>query len=255
VAPDVSGTRGRARADEIATEKQAVRERVWTLLQRRGAARFPGAQGRIPNFTGAEGAADGLAGLPEWRSAEVAKANPDAPQLPVRARALQDRKLLYMAVPRLRDPKPFIRIDPDALEVPPRRAASISGANAHGRPAAVGHMRRIDLVVCGSVGVNRMGQRVGKGGGFSDLEFALLTEAGLIDDRTAIATTVHDLQVLDEELPETRHDFRVDLIVTPTGTIRPKARKRPPGIIWSHLGEDKIEEIPVLAAMSRRRSR
>jgi 5-formyltetrahydrofolate cyclo-ligase len=29
-------------------------------------------------------------------------------------------------------------------------------------------------VVCGSVAVNRQGARVGKGGGFSDLEFALL---------------------------------------------------------------------------------
>ncbi len=233
--------------------KQAVRERVWGLLQERGAARFPGARGRIPNFVGAEAAANILSELAGWRSARVVKANPDAPQLPVRARALEDGKLLYMAVPRLRDPKPFIRIDPRALDGPPRKAASISGAGAHGQRVAIGRMRRIDLVVCGTVAVNRKGQRVGKGGGFSDLELALLTEAGLIDDRTAIATTVHDLQVLDEELPETGHDFRVDLIVTPTQTIRSDGRRRPPGIIWSHLGEDKIGEIPVLAAMARRR--
>ena len=34
-----------------------------------------------------------------------------------------------------------------------------------------------------------------------------------------IATTVHDLQVLDEDLPEQAHDFRVDLIVTPDRII------------------------------------
>ena len=237
----------------MAAAKQAVRERVWRLLQERGAARFPGARGRIPNFVGAEAAAIKLSELAGWRSAQVVKANPDAPQLPVRARALEDGKLLYMAVPRLRDPKPFTRIDPRALEVPPRKAASISGAGAHGRAVAIGRMRRIDLVVCGTVAVNRQGRRVGKGGGFSDLELALLIEAGLIDDRTAIATTVHDLQVLDEDLPETRHDFRVDLIVTPTQTIRTGARRPPRGIIWSHLGEDKIGEIPVLATMARRR--
>ena len=183
------------------------------------------------------------------------KANPDAPQLPVRARALQDGKLVYMAVPRLREPRPFLRIDPRGLDVPPRKAASISGAERYGDATAIGQMRRIDLVVCGSVAVNRKGQRVGKGGGFSDLEFALLAEAGLIDEDTTIATTVHDLQVLDRDLPETRHDFRIDLIATPTELIQVGRRHRPPGIIWSHLGDDKIAEIPVLTAMARRRER
>jgi hypothetical protein len=54
---------------------------------------------------------------------------------------------------------------------------------------------------------------LGKAGGFSDLGFALLVEAGLIGKHTVLATTVHPLQVLDEALPETTHDFRLDLIV------------------------------------------
>jgi 5-formyltetrahydrofolate cyclo-ligase len=89
--------------------KQAVRERVWALLERERAARFPGAHGRIPNFVGAEAAAERLADLPEWRAARVVKANPDAPKLPVRRRALADEKTVYIAVPRLAQPKPFIR--------------------------------------------------------------------------------------------------------------------------------------------------
>jgi hypothetical protein len=36
-------------------------------------------------------AAARLASLPAWRAARLVKANPDAPQLPVRARALTDR--------------------------------------------------------------------------------------------------------------------------------------------------------------------
>jgi 5-formyltetrahydrofolate cyclo-ligase len=183
----------------------------------------------------------------------VVKANPDAPQLPVRARALAEGKVVYMAVPRLRDRQPFLRLDPRALTVAPRNAASISGAARHGRPVSIGRMRPVDLVVCGSVAVNGKGQRVGKGGGFSDLEFALLTERGLIGDATVIATTVHPLQVLDDDLPETDHDFRVDLIVTPNETIRVRRHRRPPGIIWAHLGEDKIAEIPVLAALAKER--
>jgi len=228
--------------------KQRVRERVWDALQRKGAARFPGARGRIPNFVGAEDAARQLSTTAEWAKALVVKASPDSPQLPVRARALAEGKLLYMAVPRLRDVKPFILVDPMKAGPSPRKAASIRGATRLGRPVAISAMDRIDLVVCGSVAVNRKGARIGKGGGFSDLEFALLTEAGLVDEATTIATTVHLLQVLDEELPETPHDFRVDLIVTPDGVIRPgrRSRGRPPGIIWFDLDDDKIAHVPVL---------
>ncbi|HEX9992806.1 MAG TPA: hypothetical protein VGB14_07770, partial [Acidimicrobiales bacterium] len=63
--------------------KQQVRERVWDALTGAGAARFPGARGRIPNFTGAERAAGRLAERPEWRAAAALKCNPDLPQLPV----------------------------------------------------------------------------------------------------------------------------------------------------------------------------
>ena len=149
--------------------KQAVREHVWALLEREGVARFPGAKGRIPNFAGAPAAAARLASHPAWRAARVLKANPAAPQLPVRARALADGKLLYMAVPRLRAERPFLLLDPQRLDVPPRRAASIAGAARAGRQLAVEALHPVDLVVCGSVAVNRQGARVGKGGGFSDL--------------------------------------------------------------------------------------
>jgi 5-formyltetrahydrofolate cyclo-ligase len=235
--------------DEAARAKQAVRERVWSLLERERAARFPGAEGRIPNFAGAPAAAARLASLPAWRAARVVKSNPDAPQLPVRARALADGKLLYMAVPRLTDERPFILLDPGRLEVPPLRAASIAGSARVGRRIHVAELQPVDLVVCGSVAVNREGARVGKGGGFSDLEFALLVEAGLIGGDTLLATTVHPLQVLPEALPETAHDFRLDLIVAGEEVITCRRTRRPPGILWEHLDAAKVAAIPALAAL------
>jgi 5-formyltetrahydrofolate cyclo-ligase len=108
-------------------------------------------------------------------------------------------------------------------------------------------MDRVDLVVCGTVAVNRRGIRVGKGGGYSDLELALLTEARLVDRGTTLATTVHPLQVLDEALPETDHDFRVGRVVTPEEIIKTRARRRPRGILWEDLDPEKIAAIPVLA--------
>src|SRR5205807_4799815 len=126
---------------------------VWRRLEEGGAARFPGAWGRIPNFTGAEAAADQLAASPAWQRASVIKVNPDAPQLPVRARALADGKLLYMAVPRLASPRPFLALDP-ARVGSTRRAASIRGAGRLGVPVGLDEMTRVDLLVCGSVAVN-----------------------------------------------------------------------------------------------------
>jgi 5-formyltetrahydrofolate cyclo-ligase len=233
----------------VSEDKQAVRERVWEAMAAAKVVGFPGAKGRIPNFTGAADAARALAELPEWQAAGTVKSNPDMPQLPVRARALEDGKLLFLAVPRLREAKPFLLLDPDRLEVKPRAVASIKGSEQHGVSTAVAEMPHVDLIVCGTVAVNRKGVRIGKGGGYSDLEYALGSEAGIIDEDTVIVTTVHDLQVLDEDLPETSHDFRVDVIVTPTEVIRTKARRKKGTIAWDELTDDQIQAIPALGQL------
>jgi 5-formyltetrahydrofolate cyclo-ligase len=106
------------------------------------------------------------------------------------------------------------------------------------------------LIVCGTVAVNHEGVRVGKGGGYSDLEFALLVERGLVNSDTTIVTTVHDLQLINERLPETDHDFRVDAVVTPTRVLRTAGHHRPPGVLWGHLDAEKRAAIPVLKRMA-----
>jgi 5-formyltetrahydrofolate cyclo-ligase len=154
-----------------------------------------------------------------------------------------------MAVPRLADELPFWRLDPDEIDVPVHRAASIKGAAQHAVPVGVDEMPHIDLVVCGSVAVERDGARLGKGGGYSDLEFAIGVEAGIIDHDTPIATTVHRCQILESgAIPVTAHDFGLDLIVTPEDTIRSATSiERPTGVLWDHLEDEKRQSIPVLA--------
>lgn len=218
-------------------------------MQEEGVSRFPGAENRIPNFTGAEDAAERLRGLDVWQRADALKSNPDSPQWPVRQRALEDWKLVYLAVPRLADEQPFLRLDPGAIEETPRNASSIKGASRNGQPVDVDELDRLDLVVTGCVGVSPDGARLGKGGGFSDLEFAVLAEAGVIDDDTAVATTVHELQVLEAgEIPVTAHDVPLDLIVTPERVIdcRDPRGPRPDGVRWDELTEEKIDSIPLL---------
>jgi len=230
--------------------KKAIRSRVWDLLVRERVA-GPGVHGYIPAFAGAETAAGRLAGLAEWRAARVVKAAPDRAQQPVRDRALRDGKLLYVAVPRLAAELPFFVLDPADVTAAPAEAGSVEHAPRHGshaRKVGVQDMRRVDVVVCGSVAVNRRGTRLGKGGGYSDIEVALLQEAGRIGPSTVIVTTVHPLQVIEEPIPETEHDFSVDLIVTPGEVIECEPQRRPTGLYWNDLTPAKIAAIPVLAA-------
>ncbi|WP_435145556.1 5-formyltetrahydrofolate cyclo-ligase [Halobaculum sp. P14] len=235
-------------------DKQSLRERIWDDLEASGEARFPfPPHGRIPNFAGADAACDRLAATDEWADAAVLKCNPDAPQLPVRRAALRAGKTVYVAVPRLREEHPFLRLAPD--EVPDiDDATTVSGASKHGVPVGPDEVPDVDLVVSGSVAVTPDGGRVGKGEGFADLEFAVLSELGAVGDWTTVTSTVHERQVVDAaaaagDVELDGHDVPLDLICTPERTIRPGSAAKPPrpgGVDWDALPDEKLAEIPVL---------
>jgi 5-formyltetrahydrofolate cyclo-ligase len=233
--------------------KNEIRERIWSRLQEEKVARFPGAEGRIPNFIGAEACARVLSQMEFWENARVLKANPDSPQRAIRQKALEEGKIIYMAVPRLHSDKPFIELDPKKLKCSAYVASSIKGASKYGRPVNLKEVQTINLIICGSVAVNRQGARVGKGGGYSDLEFALLTEEKKIGRNTPIVTSVHPLQIVDEPIPMTEHDIPLNAIVTPNEIIDIKSTlSRPKRIYWKMLPPEKIAVIPVLKHRKRR---
>src|SRR6187431_255425 len=231
--------------------KDQVRRAVWRAMEREGVSRFPGAEGRIPNFAGAKLAAEKLAANRLWKRARTIKANPDSPQTHARRTALEEGKTVIMAVPRLRDPHPFRVLEPKRLSKNAiKEAATIKGALRHGRVVALDDLPEIDFVLCGSVAVNLSGARVGKGGGYHDLEYGLLIEAGKIDDHTTVATTVHPIQIVREHLQMTAHDLPVDLVATPRAVIEVERQyPRPRGILWDHLQPPQIREIPILERM------
>ena len=194
--------------------------RVWRLIEERGIASFPRPVfHRIPNFVGAEKAAQNLKELPEYKTAKVVFCNPDSPQRPVRETALMDGKILVMATPKLR--KGFLLLDPSVI---PRNrvfeASTIRGAFKHGRfvdPSEV----KVDLFVAGSVAVSLDGGRLGKGTGYSDKEYAILKNSGSLTPGITVVTTVHDAQIV-EKIPREEWDVPVDVIITPTRVIRVK---------------------------------
>lgn len=195
-------------------EKENVRRYVWNLLETEGAALFPKPiVGRIPNFVGAEKAAELLRTLPEYQKAKTIACNPDSPQRPVRGIALKDGKRVVMATPRLK--KGFILLDPTTI--PKNRlgeAATIRGAFKYGRPVDPSQLK-VDLFIAGSVAVSLDGGRLGKGTGYSDQEYAILRSTGAITPNIPVVTTVHSLQVV-EEIPRENWDVPVNIIITPT---------------------------------------
>jgi 5-formyltetrahydrofolate cyclo-ligase len=244
--------RARRRAAPKTTDKQTLREAIWSLLTRRHLGRFPfPLTDRIPNFRGAEAAAEQLATLPEWAAARRLKCNPDAAQLPVRRAALAAGKHVFMAVPRLSAPKCFLHLDPARLRGRIARAATIGGAAKLGTPVGPDALGHIDLIVAGSVAVDLRGGRVGKGGGYSDLEFALAVAHGAVDDTTLVVTTVHDAQVVRGPIPMTPHDVPLDVVATPTRLIRTRhTRPRPTGVRWDELTDAQLAAMPPLAALA-----
>lgn len=237
---------------ELLAAKAALRTEAWAALRAAGAHRFPAPEGRIPNFVGAEAAAERLRGTDAWRRAATVKANPDSPQWPVRQRALEDGKTVFMAVPRLAEPEPFFLLDPAELRSTPRAASSIKGASSEARRVPLDELEPVDLVVTGCVAVGEDGARLGKGGGFSDLELALATAAGLVGPATIVATTVHDAQVVAAgRIPTAEHDSWVDLIVTPTRVLTVRRKRRPaPRLHWDRLSAAKVAAIPLLSRLA-----
>src|SRR4029079_10030321 len=95
--------------------------------------------------------------------------------------------------------------------------------------------------------------RIGKGGGYCDLEYGILREEGKVRDSTPILTTVHPLEILPERIGMRPHALPVDSLVTPSDVIATRpTHPRPRGIYWDLLRPIKINAIPVLRKRRKR---
>ena len=229
--------------------KAAIRERVWALLEAERVAAFPRPiSGRIPNFQGAAQAATRLAATPAFAAAQTVKINPDAPQRPLRYRALQLGKRVLVPTPRLRGG--FFLLDPATIAPAHRlQAASIAGFARYGQALALDALPPIELLVMGTVAVALDGARVGKGEGYAELEYAILRTLGRVAPAALVCTTVHDLQVV-ESIPVEPFDVPVDLVATPTRLLPTTTPyPRPEGILWDRLPPERLAAMPILAAL------
>lgn len=238
------------------TGKDAVRSEIWHGLETSGTAIGP-AWSLIPNFVGADVAAWRLAQTEEWKRARTIKTNPDAPQIPVRLRALYEGKTVYAPVPYLTKSFPYLRIDPRKMiekGISFELAATSQGFVEHAEALQFEDVDVLDFCVVGSVAVGRRGGRTGKGAGFADLETAIFRELGIIGDATPIATTVHSSQLVDDSrLVLEAHDTPLDFIATETELIRTnRTGRRPGGVDCDRVQPDQFETIPFLRELKAR---
>ena len=157
-----------------------------------------------------------------------------------------------MVAPRLKGERCFLELDPKRLKGVEDEASSIKGAFKFGMPITSEEIRKVDFIVAGSVGVNKEGARVGKPGGYSDVEYALEREFGIVDDSTKTLTTVHPIQIVPYQIEMLRHDFPLGYIVTPEKIIETEHHyPKPKGIYWEELEEEKARAIPLLRKLKR----
>lgn len=238
------------------TGKDAVRAEIWRTLETTGTAVGP-AWSVIPNFVGADVAAWRLAQTEEWKRARTVKTNPDAPQIPIRLRALYEGKTVYAPVPYLTKSFPYLRIDPKRMiekGISFELAATSQGFVEYGEAIEFEQIEPLDFCVVGSVAVGRKGGRTGKGAGFADLETAIFRELGIVTDTTPMATTIHSSQLVDDtRVVIEAHDTPLDLIATESELIRTGHHgRRPDGVDWARVQPDQFESIPFLKSLRDR---
>lgn len=234
--------------------KRSIRLETWQKIkdQKLTPLRRFSVFNKIPNYIGAEKAAELLAETEEFKKANSIKVNIDLAQEPVKLEVVKAKKTLFVP-PAQKSSNVYAKIkncNPDEQDLATqKKIIKLQGEEDTFQEIDMHGIEKLDMVVVGSCAVSRQGHRIGKGNGYVDLDIGILTHLGVITKDTLIVTTVHDVQVYDT-LPENlfqTYDLSLDLIVTPTEVIRVSKRlPRPAGIEWKLLSSRRLEIVPVL---------
>lgn len=244
--------------DQVAIKKDSIRHKIWDYMEKHDLLEeYPRpCHYKIPHFKGCKEASRKASRLREFKNAQSVKVNPSLAQMHLRFLTLTRGKSLLVPSPALGqefyyllDPKTFSNKKSQIY-----KAASKKGAAQLGTPLNQdwSQVDKIDLFVVASVAVSPSGVRLGKGMGYAELEWGILYDLGVVNSQTKVITTVHDSQVLsNQELPLSLvkdHDLCVDIIVTGTKIINVKHPLEKPtcGVLWKHIDQQKMQEIPVL---------
>lgn len=114
----------------------------------------------------------------------------------------------------------FYRLDPATIPAGDHHyAATLDGFDRYAEQLSLRQLQeteKFSLLVTGGSAVSKNGVRFGKGHGYFDFEWAVLSELGLTDSSSVVADVVHDCQFVNEVMPAEKHDVVVDWVITPT---------------------------------------
>jgi len=196
---------------------------------------------RYPHFVGAEKASIRTAVLDEFIAAKVVMVSPGVAVLS--DTVLSQGKMLVAPAPGLREDKVLQEVVLNNQEI-------VEGKRhqKYLRKGIDNHIN-IDVLVVGSMLVDKAGRRMGKKWDQGGVEFVM---GRLFEQKKLVVITiVHDCQVV-EHIPDpmfSAMDVPVDIIVTPTRVIRVKDRlPKPRDILWNKVTESMLQDMPLLKA-------
>jgi len=240
-------------------EKEAIRRSVWERLREvaKPDSRFHyDFSSFIPDFEGSELCVEKIRAMDIYRRAKLLFITPDNCLVKLRECALLDGKRFVMPTYGIR--RGFVLLNRSL--VPPGKedfAATLDGAERFGRRVSlrdIASLGKFDIVFTGVSVVSTTGVRFGKGHGYFDLEWAMLSEIGAVDDSTPVVVVAHDCQVVEVDLPSQPHDTVADIIVTPTRIIHVERRGgKLRRINWALVSREMLEEIPPLKELAEMR--
>lgn len=151
----------------------------------------------------------------------------------------------------------FFLLDPAKIDASLYRyAATLDGMERAGTHVCLADLQRMNVFVplmfTGTGAINDRGVRFGKGHGYFDLEWAMLSTIRCIDTAsTHCVAVVHDVQLLEGvELKPEVFDTVCDYIVTNTRVLAVEdARKPSCGVLWDALAPGMLEDIEPLAEL------
>jgi 5-formyltetrahydrofolate cyclo-ligase len=238
---------------------QDHRERIWGVLQQVGRpdSRFHwDFSSFIADFDGSDRATARILDLPAWQQAARVFITPDNSTELLRREAIRAGKDLLVTTYGIR--RGFLALDPASVPAEDvSYAATLDGLDRYARPVTLAELaggEPLPLLVTGGSAISINGIRFGKGHGYFDLEWAMLSEIGLTDASSEIVDIVHDAQVVHEVLSGEAHDVPVDWIITPDAAVRVPGVAREPGrVLWDLIPGSEHEFLPPVIELRDRR--
>ena len=203
----------------------------------------------ICDYEGSEKGTALLTATEMYKNAKVIFITPDNNLETLREQAFRDKKTVVMTNYGIT--RGFFLIAPGPIPAGKEEVASLlDGVSRYWKHQTLAQLQEsvghIDMMVTGASAITPSGIRFGKGHGYFDLEWAMLSTKGIADNSTVIIGAGHDCQVADVPVTVEEYDTAIDYIVTPTRIIETRHEFPRPskGIIWSRLAPGMREQIP-----------